>query len=199
MASPFNLPNANQMESRQAVVDRFREISGMYGEVTFTPSAKKKFEDWYQDEFNELHKRATNMEFQSRKHIHVVKCAMLLAISELKLVIDDFELEAAIELLSRVESNMKFIYMSAGANRFADLYLRILSAIKSVGSIEYHQLLRFFMKDVDEEDFIKILNTMQTAKYIKQLTKIDSDNKQTRIVEITPAGRQMFERYNGGN
>ena len=198
VASPFNLPNSGQMDSRQKVVERFRKISGMYGEVTFTPEAKKMFEEWYTAEFNELHRRATNMEFQSRKHIHVVKCAMLLAISELKLVIDVFELKAAIELLRRVEANMKFVYMSAGANKYSDLYLRILSAIKSVNYIEYHELLQFFMKDVDEEDFVKILNTMQSAKYIEVKTSLKGE-KPIRTISITGTGRKIFEKYDGGN
>jgi len=196
--SPFHMPSQGQLDSRQKVVERFAEIGNLYGEVTFTPSAKKMFEEWYTKEFNELHRRATNMEFQSRKHIHVVKCAMLLAISELELVITETHLGAAIELLKRVEANMKFVYMSAGANLHADLYLRILSAIKSVEYVEYHELLQFFMKDVDEEDFLKIVQTMQSAKYIEQVSSTDDKGKNIRKIQITQTGRKIFERYDGG-
>jgi hypothetical protein len=196
--SPFKMPTQPQLDSRQRVIARFTEISDLYGEVTFTPEAKKMFEEWYTTEFNELHRRATNMEFQSRKHIHVVKCAMLLAVSELSLVITEDYLGAAIELLRRVESNMKFVYMSAGANQHAELYLRILSAIKSVEFVEYHELLQFFMKDVDEEDFIKIITTMESAKYIQQTSSISEKGKPIRKIQITQTGRKLFDRYDGG-
>jgi len=201
VSSPFTMPGHGQLESRERVIERFRQIAGLFGEMTFTPSAKKLFEEWYIKEFNELHRRSTNMEFQSRKHIHVVKCAMLLAVSEMKLVIDDLELTASIELLRRVESNMKFVYMSAGANKYSDLYLRILSAIKAASekgvSIEYHELLQFFMKDVDEDEFIKIITTMQSAKYIQMATTTTVPIKRT--IAITPTGMKIFERYDGGS
>jgi hypothetical protein len=123
---------------------------------------------------------------------------MLLAVSELSLVITEDYLGAAIELLRRVESNMKFVYMSAGANQHAELYLRILSAIKSVEFVEYHELLQFFMKDVDEEDFVKIITTMQSAKYIQQTSSISEKGKPIRKIQITQTGRKLFDRYDGG-
>jgi hypothetical protein len=198
VASPFNLPNGDQLDSREKVIERFREISNLFGEVTFTKEAKERFESWYEAEFNELHRRATNMEFQSRKHIHVVKCAMLLALSELKLVIGIEELNAAIELLRRIESNMRFVYMSAGSNKYSELYLRILSAIKSVGQVDYPSLLQFFMRDVGEEDFLKILGTMQSAKYVEIVTHV-KDSKAHRVVKITATGSKIFDRFDGGN
>jgi hypothetical protein len=196
--SPFQMPTQAQLDSRQKVVERFAEIGNLYGEVTFTPAAKNLFETWYKTEFSEIHRRATNMEFQSRKHIHVVKCAMLLAVSDLRLVIEESDLLAAIELLKRVEANMKFVYMSAGANQHAELYLRILAAIKSVEFIEYHELLQFFMKDVDEEDFMKIITTMESAKYIQQISSINDKGKPIRKIQITQVGRKLFDRYDGG-
>jgi len=192
--SPFSLPNEAQLKSRQKVVDRFVEVSQMYGEVIFSKEAKEYFEKWYIEEMQSARHKTAFTEFHSRKHTHVLKTAMLLSLSELTLEISVLCLKAAIELVNRVEHNMKFIYMSAGANRHGDIYIKILSALYIGDTVEYSELLNIFLRDIDEEEFLKQLNTLQSAKYIQIVTDMTAKPVK-RVVKITQKGKEMFKAY----
>lgn len=189
--SPFDKPSDEANKSRQKVVDRFVAIKDMYGEVKLSPKAKELFELWYATEMGALTRKTANLEFHSRKHIHVLKSAMLLALSECKMVIDVIELEAAIELLRRVEHNMKFIYMSAGSNKYGELYIRILSSLNCVEFVDYDELLRHFMSDVDQEEFLKQISMLQKVKYIE----VRKDGDGNHVVNITEKGKSIFQTY----
>lgn len=193
VSSPFNLPNADQLNSMQKVIRRFSELESLYGEITFTPKAKEIFETWYFQQRTAMNV-STQLEFHSRKHIHVVKCAMLLALSELKLLISELEINAAIELISRIEYNMKFIYMSAGNSKYSEVYLKLLNAVNITGSIEYSELLKFFMRDMDHEEFEKLISMMERLKYLK---RVIHTNPKREVVEITDSGKAVFNQYTG--
>jgi hypothetical protein len=194
VSSPFELPSQAQLIAKEKVIARFRQIADMFGEITFTPDAKRIFEEWYFAEKAAMQAGASHMEFHSRKHIHVVKCAMMLAVSELKLVIGEFEINAAIQLLRRIEHNMKFIYMSAGASKYSDMYLRLLSAVNVGKQIKYVELLKFFMKDMDNEEFDKLLSMMERLKYVKRM----KDKDKEEWVIITDEGKRIFDKYDTG-
>lgn len=189
--SPFSMPSEEQLNAREKVVQRFKDIAKLYGEVSFTPEAKDYYETWYVEEMKQMKAKTTNLEFHSRKHVHVLKTAMLLALSELKLVIDITIIKAAIELLKRVEHNMKFVYMSAGANKHAEFHIKILSALNAVEEIEYGEILQHFMKDVEQEEFDKILSTLDTIGYIQ----VTATPKGGRMLKITAKGKSTFDRY----
>lgn len=190
ISSPFSLPSQEQLNSREKVVERFKDIANIYGEVSFTKSAKQLYETWYVKEMQQMKTHTTNLEFHSRKHVHVLKTAMLLAVSELQLVIDDLFLNAAIELLRQVEYNMKFVYMSAGANKHAELHLKILSALHAINSIAYADMLQHFMRDIDEENFEKVVSTLERVQYIKRVIEPGKGD----FIVITEKGKAMFEK-----
>jgi predicted transcriptional regulator len=188
--SPFKMPTKDELAARANVVTRFSAIKDMYGEVKFTPEAKTYYEEWYQAEFSKLKKTTQHIEFNSRKHIHVAKTAMLLAISEMTLEIDVYTLKMAIELLKRVEHNMKFIYLSAGASKFSETYLKILSALNAVDHITEEEILAVFMKDLTLDEFTDQVEMLMRVGFIT--VGIDGDK---RILKITPKGQEIFADY----
>jgi len=191
--SPFALPTAEQMTARDDVVDRFRDISQMCGEVVFDHEAKQYFEKWYMEEMASMSHKTSYLEFHSRKAVHVLKCAMLITISELQTIITVEYLNMAIELLRRVEHNMKFVYMSAGANKHGDIFIRILSALQYVDDIDYVDLLALFMRDVSQEEFDEQLKTLDAVGYV--VDKLVVGNGNHRIISITDKGKAMFAKY----
>ena len=189
--SPFAMPTAEELEARERVVNRFTELKDIYGQVYFTPEAKDYYEQWYHEEFSKLKKATQHIEFNSRKHIHVAKAAMLMAISELQLEIDVYTLKAAIELLRRVEHNMKFIYLSAGASKFSEVYLKILSALNTMDSITESEILAVFMKDLTLEEFTDQIEMLVRVGFIT--VGINGNDK---VLRITNKGREIFADYN---
>lgn len=188
--SPFVMPTEEELQARQKVVDRFTEVSEVYGEVTFTKEAKEYFEVWYHQEFSKLKKTTQHIEFNSRKHVHVSKAAMLLAISELTLEIDVPILKTAIELLRRVEHNMKFIYLSAGASKFSEIYLKILSALHAVDCITEDEILTVFMKDLTLDEFTDQIEMLVRVGFIT--VTVEGNHK---VFKITPKGKEIFTDY----
>lgn len=188
--SPFAMPSSKELAARERVVERFQSIADIYGEVTFTKEAKDYFEEWYHTEFSKLKKTTQHIEFNSRKHIHVAKAAMLLAISELTLKIDVPILVAAIELLKRVEHNMRFIYLSAGASKFSEIYLKILSALNAVDNITEDEILTVFMKDLTLDEFTEQIEMLVRVGFIT--VGIDGSRK---VLRITPKGKEIFADY----
>jgi hypothetical protein len=187
----FAEESEEQLEARDRVIDQFREIAKLFGHVTFSKEAKELFNEWRAENFKALQRQtATNAEFQSRKHIHIIKCAMLLAISDLSLIIEEVHIKMAIELLRRVEHNMKFIYMSAGDNKNNGTQFRILNALNFVDSLEYGELLSYFIQDVDKEEFERILATLESSNLISI-----HQNKASVDIAITPQGKKIFEKY----
>ena len=187
----FAEESEEQLEARGRVIDQFREIAKLFGHVTFSKEAKELFNEWREENFKALQRQtATNAEFQSRKHIHIIKCAMLLAVSDLSLIIEEVHIKMAIELLRRVEHNMKFIYMSAGDNKNNGTQFRILNALNFVDSLEYGELLSYFIQDVDKEEFERILATLESSNLISI-----HQNKASVDIAITPQGKKIFEKY----
>lgn len=190
--SPFSMPTAKQMTARSRVVRRFEEIAQICGETTFDPKARNFFEKWYIEEMSSIQHRTSYLEFHSRKHVHVLKCAMLLAASELSSVITVDYLEAAIELMRRVEHNMKFVYMSAGANQHGDIFIKILSCLNEMEEVDYKDLLAVFMRDISQDEFEEQLRTLSTIQYIEDLTT--TGKNRSRVIKITDKGREIFQK-----
>ncbi len=191
--SPFSLPTAAQMTSRDRVIDRFKDIANLCGETTFDYEAKTYFESWYVEEMTSMAHKTAYLEFHSRKAVHVLKCAMLIAASEVTNIITLEYLKMAIELLRRVEHNMKFVYMSAGANKHGDIFIRILSALQYVDEIDYKDLLALFMRDISQEEFDEQLATLDAVNYITDT--LHPGKGSYRIIAITDKGKAMFEKY----
>lgn len=188
-SSPLQMPEDDMIESQRKVAARLAEISKLYGEVKFTPEAKQKYEAWHLGEKPEA--SGMNVSFHSRKHIHILKVAMLLAAADLTRLISLDHMTRSMELIERIEHNMKFIYMSAGANKQSEVHLRILVALNSAGGeIDYKDLLAHFMKDVTQEELEKVIETLEKVQYLTQQHK-----GKDRIICLTEKARATLSTY----
>jgi hypothetical protein len=193
-SSAFDMPSPEQLASRQRVVDRFRQVDEVFGEMSFSKEAIKIYKAYEVVEDKKLLANQLNVEFRSRKPIHVLKVAMLLAVSELKLVIDEEHLTIAMQLLEYVEENMKFIHMSSGGHKNAEIHSRIILALGKVTSIDYHDILAHFMGSTDEETFQKSIDTLVNVGWIQ--LNIDTSQKPTKhTLVLTSKGKEMFHKY----
>jgi len=190
--SPFKMPPQDALDARQKVIDRFSDMKDLYGEVVFTNEARDYFETWYMDEFTPNAAVKNNLEFNSRKHVHVAKCAMLLALSDLTTIISLTHLQSAIDMLNEVEHYMKLIHMSAGAAAHSETLLKILSTINTYGEVDEVDILTLFLGDTSLEEFQEQIELMIRVKYI---TIVADDDR--RFFKITPKGTELFLNYGG--
>jgi hypothetical protein len=197
-ASAFDLPSPQQLHSRQKVVDRLKLVENVYGEFSFTKSAIQLYQELEIKEHTAMSKITSNAEFRSRKPIHILKAAMLLAASELRTKIEDLDVSIAIELLERVEHNMKFIHMSAGTHKNAEIHSRIILALGKVGSVDYADMLTHFMTSTDEDTFRKSVETLINVQWVKIEKTKDENGKATRAtLFLTDKGKEKFMKFQG--
>ena len=190
LTSPLDLPDPDQLESQKVVSQRLAEISQLYGEVKFSPEAKLIYETWHLAD--KPQSTGMNVSFHSRKHIHILKVAMLLAASDLTRLISQDHMERAMAMIEKIEHNMKFVYMSAGANKQSEIHLRILTALGAAGNkLPYNDLLAHFMKDVTKEDFDGVIATLEKVGYLKQ----EMGPKGVHTISITEKAQKIISTY----
>ena len=190
--SPFDMPPPEALEARQRVIERFAKIRDLFGEVVFTTEAKDYYETWYMKTFGDCQDK--NTEFNSRKHVHVAKAAMLLALSDLTTIIELKHVLYAIEMLNEVDHYMKLIHMASGASKYSETILNIIATINEYGRIVEEDILTLFLGDSSLEDFEAQIELIMRAGYITLETEEENKVKKTYF-NITPKGTELFLNY----
>jgi hypothetical protein len=193
-SSAFDMPSNHHNDARDRVVERFRQINDVYGEMSFTKSAIKMYQEYELVEEAALKLQPINVEFRSRKPIHVLKVAMLIAASDLRIQITDLDLTVAIGLLEKVEHNMQYIHLSSGGHKNAEIHSRIILALGKVEEIDYHDLLTHFMSSTDEDTFTRSIDTLVVVKWIKK-TRIKTCTPHRTVLTLTDKGKEKFNKY----
>jgi hypothetical protein len=189
-SSMFDTLSPEQEKARERVVERMWKLGDIFGEFTFTEDAKELFKEFEKKEELALKQNTMNAEFRSRKPTKTIKVAMLLAASELTKIIDKRTMEIAIEIMNRVEYNMKFIYMSSGTHKNAQIHFKIMSALGMLGeSISYGQILEHFMGDADEEEIEKAVNVLAKTGFIKLYQAINVSGNSEMMIGLTEKGK----------
>ncbi len=194
-SSAFDLPSEEQLNARKRIAYRFMQINDLYGEFSFTPEAKKLYQQFELAETQAMNRQVAYVEFRSRKPIHVLKAAMLVAASELRMVINETDITIAMELLNRVEYNMKYIHLSTGGHKNAEINTRVIMTLGRTDELDYVELVEQFMSSTDEVTIEKAILTLQRVDWIK--IRILTDCKPPKqLISLTEKGRDMFNKYN---
>jgi hypothetical protein len=133
LSSPFPKETSRMRELREKLINDLTHISTLSGEFEFEPAAEKFYEDWYLDEkrFPEMPDERTGGYYE-RKHIHVLKLAMLLSLAEKdELTIAEKDLRAALALLEATEPGMIRAFSAVGKNTYSTDLDRIKAQIQS--------------------------------------------------------------------
>lgn len=151
------------------------EISQLSGAFKLQDKKTKTFvEDWYRSSID----RPTdpNLEgYQSRKHIHLHKVAMLLSLAESdKLVVGINHFEQALLMLDTIEEKMGRALASVGRNPYSsDLDGVREFVISSASPVSRKTLLARFYRDLTPAELDEILGALVVMGDIKLLSKGD--------------------------
>jgi len=190
--SMFDELEPSQYKARENVVNRLSQVADLYGEFTFTPEAKKRFKEFEMDEAEKMKRNSANAEFRSRKPTKTIKVAMLLAASELLMTIDEQTVEIAIEVMNRVEHNMRFIYMAAGNNKNANTHTKILTMLHAVDEpISVDDLVEYLMGDATQEEIEEACAMLIKVKYIDVKNVVNKDGSGNQIISLTKKGKEV--------
>jgi hypothetical protein len=148
-------------------LERIKEVKGKF---KFHEDAIKKYKEWY----NEFSENIINIPdermhgFAGRFHVHVLKTAMLLSLSESNSLILKWKyIERAIELLQNVLKGLPLAFGDIGSNKITIELMKVRSQIMIAKEIFYSQLLIDNSRNLSSVELDLILKDLKKMKLIK--------------------------------
>ena len=152
------------------------QIALLQGEMKLTPEASTYFENWYMTKEDKLATDSRFSGYSARKHIHLLKVAMLLSICEDNdLVITAKHLELGLGLIDELEDKMVDAFGAAGRSDVGLDVDDILNVVKIAKKIPRRDLLRGLYRDVSPFKFQQAMTQLIDMKYIHQYISNDGN------------------------
>jgi hypothetical protein len=156
----------SKRELEQKLIKILQQVSFHYGEFTWSSTAWKYFEDWYNGR-SEPTDDSGESGFWGREHEHVLKLAMVMAaVKRDKLILYKSDIEAAIKRLAVVRESIASTFKEvAYAHEDADTKY-VEAVIKEAGEIKRSPLLRKVYRRMQQEKLDQCLSILMAAKVI---------------------------------
>jgi hypothetical protein len=175
LTSPLPEETDQSAIMRAALINDLIHINSLEGAVTLTPEARATYEAWYFDTnrpgYNATTDPRTNG-YYVRKHIHILKVAMLLMLAERDdLVLTQKDIEMALTVLASIERGIGSAVGSVGRNELLTHSQNVLRQIQSAGpsGISYQAVLRKHIHNIKRSELDEIISTfVSTGDVIKK-------------------------------
>lgn len=162
-------PVSPPVELTEQIVDGFKSLKKLSGEVTFTPEAKKLVETIYQcwEGFDDPRFDG----YATRRHTQFLKVAMICAAMRTSLEINVADAVQAHTLLSYTERLMPIALGGYGKGKYSDVAHKILFALRGqTKPMPMQALYKMFGKDLDDpKHLIMVLSGLLSAGQIQSL------------------------------
>lgn len=132
---------------KKELVNDLSHIATLSGEVKWAGGkdgdAYKRYDAWYRDRSRyPAISDSRTAGYYDRKHIHLLKIAMLISVSERDdLTVDIVDLERGFRLLDGIEAGMRLALNAVGRNERSGEAQAILAQLRVKGSMQYGELL----------------------------------------------------------
>lgn len=134
------------------------------------------FDNWYMNKKDKLESDPRFSGYSSRKHVHVLKVAMLLSVCEgNSLVVTKNHLVLALGLIDELEDKMVDAFGAVGRSDVALDIGDILDVVKEVKKIPKKDLLRGLYRNVSPVKFEQAIRQLIDMKYIHQYISPDGN------------------------
>lgn len=160
-----------ETELEKDLVDHLRVIAGYQGPAKLSPTAVGFFKDWYHRYMNTP--AAAQDGYFGRRADHMLRTAFIIAIGRgSPSLIDETDLEAADQLLIRVEAGMPEAFAQVGTTTVAREQERILRILQSGGGqMTLRELTRATWRKLDVTELTLALQTLKTAGFVVEDVK----------------------------
>jgi len=174
LSNPLPERNPEMEQLSLDIINDLTHISTLKGNMTLEPSATEFYKSWYMDDKRFPSSTQTRMgNYYERKHIHLLKTAMLLSLGESdSMVIEKRDLVAALEMLEQIEPGMQRAFTGVGKNAFASDLERLTGQISHAGEtgIGYGPLLNANYHALQKEELDKVLSQLVSMQRIRLST-----------------------------
>lgn len=137
---PWPVKTPTQMSLRNLLVIDLQHISTLQGNFKVTDKARDFFTEWYMNFEPDMSGRMVG--YLQRKHIHMLKLAMILSVAENdELVVREGHVKAAKMFLEQIEELMPQAFAYVGATNEAKIAQRIIEILVDMGGLIKQQIL----------------------------------------------------------
>lgn len=157
---------------RTDLVTQLADIATAKGVVRFTLAGEAWYDDFYYQQRMNQPEDKTMVGYHNRKHDHLVRLSLILAMSESKpLELTPDLMERALLLLDTLEQPMPEAFIDKNASPTGQVNMRILKQLKMAGGrMQRNLLLKKNHKYVNSRGFDDAMQTMIEARLIEALT-----------------------------
>lgn len=154
----------------QEIIAELKQIATYKGEAKLTAEGVRFFVDWYA-KYMETPDAQKDGYF-ARRHDHLLRTALVLALSRhTPYTIGVEDLEAAHELLGKVEKGMPDAFAQVGTTVIAREQSRILQTLnRHGGSVSMRELTRATWRRIDFNELNVALQTLKAAGFVTEMT-----------------------------
>src|SRR5882757_5852524 len=153
----------------EALSQTLLTLSNIKGEFTLDPFAIQVWDRYTSDLAATINEDDTDVykNFKSRQPIHVLKTAMVLAISfsPVDLIITKAILDKAIYLVAAIADGVDDIFRSVGESDLSSAIARLQLYIERKGTISYNQMLNDNMRFLNPDDIQRTLKVLCTIGF----------------------------------
>ena len=112
------------------------------------------------------------MGYLERRPMHLIKLSMIINASRTdSMILDQPDLEHALNLLEITEIKMPRTFAGVGANSTSGVLAQVMAEIGNSKTISFSQLLNIFHQDADKKTLEAIIDTLESMKYAKRSYK----------------------------
>lgn len=178
---------------KQALIHDLSIIASLTGTFEFEGGDEGETAKWYDTWYMDASRYPAILDprtssYYDRKHVHLLKVAMLLSLSHKdELILDLPDLQRALKFLDATEAGMRLALNAVGRNEQASEVSTIISQLRARGKVSYQELLieNFSHMRFGKKGFDEALSALATMGKIKQdgqtITLIEpSDNGKSR-------------------
>lgn len=181
--------NSPKEAKEKALVQHLKEINSLVGAIEFTKEAQDCVEHFHMEEAEATapnHPRLYH--YNTRRTLHLVKLATVLACSELKMKVTEDHIELAKSKLYEAEDLMPEIFkeMTNGAHKsqMDEVFYFICKLYNSSGNkpVPEHKIIQMLSAKVPAQQIPFMINTMINARMIKEAA--ESDDPQVKLMAM---------------
>jgi hypothetical protein len=176
LSNPIPRPKPELKKLRLELINDLTHISTLNGEFRFSAEAESFYHDWYLDPARFprfVDPRISG--YYERKHTHVLKTAMALAMAERdELVLEQRDIETALVLLKDIEPGYHKSFSAVGKNLHATDMERIAIQVAAAGAngLEYGDIIRRNYHSMPKRELDDVISQLEGAGVIKRNGKV---------------------------
>jgi len=110
--------------------------------------------------------------YVERRPVHVMKLSLILnACRTSSMIVDDIDLQRAIDLLELTEREMPKTFSGVGKSPHAEVLSKVMNEIGMAGEISKVELMRMFYHDADDRVMEIIIETLRSMGFISRIER----------------------------